>query len=101
MFQRSAQVAIGGCDEAHIHLDRARAAQSLKFAFLQDAQELDLYGRRYISNFIEKERAFIGQLELPRLARCGPGKSSLLVAKKLAFEQILRNRRAIDLHKRP
>ena len=85
MFERLAQIAIGSRNEPQIHFDGARATQPFKFAFLQNAQKLDLCGCGNISNFIEKQRALVGELEFSRLARGGAGKSSFFVAEELAF----------------
>src|ERR1700680_194525 len=99
LLECSTEIAIGGCDKAHVHLYGARAAQSFEFALLQNSQELHLSSGRDIANFIKEEGSFVGKLEFSRLAGDRTGKSSFFVAEKFAFEQVLRYRRAIDLHK--
>src|SRR5215471_6952758 len=50
-----------------------RAAQSLEDAGLQHAQEPPLYLQRDLADFIQKDRAAVGQLESPRLGRLRSG----------------------------
>src|ERR1700739_639625 len=76
------------------------AAQAFKFLLLQDAQQFGLQSRRNVAHFVEKERAFVGQLETANLLCYGTGECASLVAKKLAFQQIERNGGAIQLYKR-
>src|SRR5271157_2673317 len=85
-FERGAQVAVGGGDEAHVDLDGARATQTLEFALLQHAEKFDLDGGRYVSDLIEEERAFVGELEFAGLAGGGSGERSFFVAEKLALQ---------------
>ena len=75
LLERRAQVAIGGGNQPDINLHGTRAAQSLELALLQDAQQLDLRGRRNIADFVQEQRAFIGQFELSRLALAAPVKA--------------------------
>ena len=76
--------------EADVHFERFRAAEALEFALLQDAQQLHLHGGGHVADFVEEERAFVGQLEFSGLARSGAGEGALFVAEKLAFEQDFR-----------
>ncbi len=85
-FQRRAQVAIRSGDHAHVHLQRLRSAQALKLALLQHAQQLHLDRRRHVADFIQKQRAFVRQLELAWLAGQCAGKSAALKAEKARFQ---------------
>src|ERR1700739_910678 len=76
------------------------AAQAFKFLLLQDAQQFGLQSRRNVAHFVEKERAFVGQLETANLLCYGTGECASLMAKKLAFQQIERNGSTIQLYKR-
>ena len=67
-------------DQAHIHFDGARAAQPFELVLLQDAQQLGLQLQRNVADFVEKQRAFMGQLEAADLLRDGAGERALLVA---------------------
>ena len=86
-FERGAEVAVGGGDQAHVHLVRFRSAQALELAVLQHAQKLHLNGAGHVADFVEKQRALIGQLEFPRLGSRRAGKRALFVAEEFAFEQ--------------
>ncbi len=96
VFERGAQVAIGGSDQPHVDLDGARAAQALEFALLQHAEKFDLDGGRHVSDFIEKESAFVGEFEFARLAGGGSGEGPFFVAEEFALQKILGDRRAVD-----
>src|SRR4051812_40643347 len=50
-----------------------------------------------MSHLIEKERAAVRELEQARLRDRRAGEGAFLVAKKLTLEQLLRNRRAVDV----
>ena len=55
------QIAIGGRD--HAHIDRATHCRTdgRDFTVLDCSQEFDLNLCRYLSNFIQKDRATVGQ----------------------------------------
>ena len=59
----SAEIAIGGADQAEIHVDRSIAAEALEFAFLQHAQKLGLEAECQIADFVEEQSALIGSFE--------------------------------------
>ena len=64
------QVAVGRGDHPHVHANRLGAAQPRDLVLLQDAQQLDLRGRRQIADLVQEQRPAVGQLEA---ARCGAG----------------------------
>ena len=78
----------------------AAAAEPSERAFLQHAQQLDLGGRRHLADFVQKERAAIGQLEASLTPVGGARERALLVPEDLAFEQRLGNGRAVDRDER-
>ena len=84
-------------DDPHVDLDRARRAEPLDFAFLQHAQHLGLRLRAHVADFVEEDRAAIGLLELADLLLGRAGERPLLVAEELRLDQLLGNRRAVDL----
>src|ERR1700686_269684 len=57
------EVAVSGGDDANIDLNRVAAAYRLKFAFLKDAQQLNLCLQRELSDFVQEDGAAIGQFE--------------------------------------
>ena len=101
IFERGAQVAVGGSQKPNVDLDGARAAQALEFALLQHAEKFDLDGGRHVSDFIKEERAFVGEFEFARLAGGGSGERSFFVAEKFALQKIFRDGGAVDLDEGP
>src|SRR6266851_9710598 len=61
------QLHVAGGDDANVHLDRFRAAETHEFAFLNNAQELCLRLGSNRGNLIEKNRSLIGDFEEPLL----------------------------------
>ena len=95
------QVAVGGGNNPHIDLVLAIRAQALHLPVLQHAQQLGLYGERQFADFIQKQRAAVGQLKLATPVRHRSGKRAAHMAKQLAFHQCFGQRRAIDADERP
>src|SRR5579859_947449 len=89
------EIAVGGGDDAHIHLHRRIAADAVDLAFLQGAQQFGLQARVHFRYFVEQQGAAGGFLELAEAAGHGAGEGALLVAEQLAFQQILGDRRAV------
>ncbi len=94
------EAAIGGGDDSGGDLDRLLTTDSLKLAVLQHAEQLRLRGFVQISDFVEKDRATVGQLELAASERRRTRERALLVSEQLALDQFGRNRRAVDLDER-
>ena len=61
-------VAVGGGDQADVHLDRATRADGIDLALLDGAEELDLHVERQFGDFVEEEGAAVGLLELAESA---------------------------------
>ncbi len=53
-----------------------------------------------VADFVEKDGAAIGELELAAAERGRAGERALLVAEQLALDQLGRDRGAVDLHER-
>ena len=84
----------------HIHAYRLIATNAFHFCFFQHPQQLRLHGQRHVANLIQKNCAVIGLLELSNMpSRCA-GERSFLVPEKFRLNQLGRNRRAIQGHKR-
>ena len=94
------EVAVGGREHAHVDLDLAVAAQPGELAILEDVEELGLERRRHLADLVQHDRAALGELELADACRAGAGEGAALVAEQLAFEEVGRQRRAVDLHER-
>src|SRR4029434_2574832 len=89
------EVAIGGCDDAHVDLARLHRTEPLELAVLQHAQKLRLDLARELADLVEEERALVRQLEAPGLAGRGAGERSLLVAEELTLHERRRQRGAV------
>src|SRR5215470_8604546 len=75
------QVSVRGSHQPHIHALRASASQPLELLLLHHAQQLWLQFQRNVTNFVEKERPPIGQLEAADLLRHRSGKSTPFMTK--------------------
>ncbi len=95
------EVAVGRGHEPHVDLERLDAADALELALLDRAQQLDLHLDGDLADLVEEQRAAVGELEPPGLARRGAGERALLVAEQLRLHQRLRDRGAVDLDERP
>jgi hypothetical protein len=93
------QVLVGRRDNAHVDLNGAGAAQALELLFLKYAEKLGLQFQRKISDFIQKQRTPVSQLE----AACGLGhrsrKGASFMTEEFALQQVTGKRRAIESHK--
>ena len=76
------------------------AADAMKLAFLEHAQELRLGGLMQVAGLVKEERAAVGQFELPAARAARSGERALLMAEHLAFEQLGRNGGAVHLDER-
>ena len=64
-------------------------------------QQLRLQRRFHLGDLVQKDRAGIGLFELSDAGRRRARERALLVTEQLAFQELGRQRRAIDLHERP
>ncbi len=79
---------------------QAVAADPFDRQVLKRPQQLRLRGERQVGDFVEKQRAAVGALELAA-ASAHAGRRAVLDAEELGLEQRLDDRRAIDRHERP
>src|SRR5206468_7395532 len=94
------QIAVGGGNNAHVDLARARVADAFNFLLLQDPQQLGLHGQRDFPNLVEKERAAVGEFEPPGLVAHRARERAAHVPKEFAFEKILGDGATVDLDER-
>src|SRR5207244_7984258 len=87
---------VGSGDNADIDLDRLVTPDPFEGAGLKHTQDLCLRGRGHVADFIQEKSAMIALLELADALHGGPGKGTAFVAKQFAFQQLLRNSRAVD-----
>ena len=76
-------------------MDGLLAADTVEFLLLQGPQQLHLHVLIHLADFIEEDRALVRKLELAELALHSAGKGTLLVTKKLRFQQCGGNRSAV------
>src|SRR5580700_3155064 len=88
-------------NQPNVDLVSPSTPQTLKLLFLQYAEQLGLQRRWNITYLVQKKCAFVGQFETANPLRNSPCERAFLVAKKLAFQKVQRDRRAIHSHKRP
>src|SRR5690625_3865842 len=74
------------------------AADPLYFTALQGAQQFRLHRQRHLADLVQKERAAVGQLELAGTILSGTRERPLGVTEQLAFHQVFRQRRAVDVN---
>src|SRR5207249_7153458 len=94
------QMLVGGGDNPHVHGQVAPRAERRKALLLDHAQDLGLGAQAHIADFIEEERSAAGLLEFSRFVFERARKRPLHVPEELAFDQLLGNRGAVELHKR-
>src|SRR5690242_5671115 len=87
-------------DDADIGANRRAAADAGVLARLEDAQQPCLRLERHVADLVEEERAALGLLEASDRARCRAGECPLLMAEKLALDELARDRRHVDRDER-
>ena len=95
-FDGLAEILVGGRNHAQIEVDVLQAAQPPEGLLFEHAQQLGLQHERDLADFVEEQRALVGQFEDAAFLRSRVGERALLVAEQLAFQQGFRNGRAVD-----
>jgi hypothetical protein len=90
------QVAVGGREDAHIHLTGLAAAHPQDLAFLQHAQQLGLEVGAGLSDLVQQQRAPVGPLEDPLAGPRRPREGALVVAEQLRLQHPVGERGAVD-----
>jgi hypothetical protein len=90
------QILMGGGQDPHVDLDRARAAHGLVFPFLQDAQYLGLRGEAHVPDLVQKEGAAVGGAEASLAFRDGTGVGALDRPEEFRLDQVAGNGGAVD-----
>ncbi len=90
------QVLVGRRDQADVDLDRTAGADRVDLAVLQRAQQLHLRVQRQLADLVEEQRAAVRLDELAGVLFGRAGEGALLVAEQDRFDQVLRQRAAID-----
>src|SRR5882757_6731055 len=92
------KILIRGGDHADVHALRAIAAEPFEFLLLQHTKKLRLKFEGKVADFVEEERAAVGEFEAADFLIDGPGERAALVAEKLGFEKAAGNGGAIDFN---
>ncbi len=95
------QVAVGGGDDAHPHFQGLGAADPFKLTFLQHAQQLGLERGRDFADFVEEDRALVGEFKAPLALVQRAGERAFLVAEQLGFQQVVGQGGAVEFDERP
>ena len=90
------EVLVGGGDDAHVDADQFRAADHPEGAVLEHAQEVALALGGEVADFVQEERAAVGQLKPAGLVGDRAGEGAFDVAEQFGFEQLLGQGGAID-----
>jgi hypothetical protein len=84
------EIAIRRGDNPDVDSNGLTAAHWLELVLLQGPQQLDLGLERELADFIEEQRAAVGQFQFALLVAVGAGEAALDVPEQLGFEQGLR-----------
>src|SRR5690349_8302963 len=95
------EILIGGGNDANVHLNLAVTAQAVERLPIQHAEQFHLRLQLQLANFVEEERALVGEFEQAGLRRISAAERAFLIAKQFAFDQIFRQSSAIDIHPGP
>ena len=90
------QAAVGGGDDPDVDRLGDAAADALDLAGLERAEQLDLGVERQLADLVEEDGRAVGILEAADMAVEGAGEGALLMAEQHQFDEILRDRAAID-----
>ncbi len=95
------EVAVRRRHDAHRDRHRARAAEPLDLARLEEAQELHLRGERQLAHLVEEQRPAVRRGRPPLARARRPRERALLVAEQLRLDERLGDRAAVHRHERP
>src|SRR4030095_15843804 len=94
------KVSIGRGDYPYVHTASSGRPETLDFAGFEYSQKLRLLPNWYVSDFVEKNRAAVGELETADAIRARIGECPLDVAEKFAFKKRVRKSAGVDGNQR-
>ena len=97
---RALEVAVGGGDDPDVDVHVVLAAEPRELTVLEHLQQLGLQRRAHLADFVQEQRAVIGELELARLVLYRARERPAFEAEQLRLEQFGRQCRAIHFHER-
>src|SRR5258707_6796670 len=86
-------------NNSDVRFDRGVSADPRKFSLLEDSQYFALDCQWHISNFIQEKRTPVTLFESADSLGRSSSERTLFMTEQLAFQQIFRNRRAINRYK--
>src|SRR5207244_4354101 len=96
LTHRPLEIHVRGGDHPGVHADLLAATDPLDLVILEVAKDLDLQRRRQLADLVEEQRAAARQLDSPLALQMRARECAFLVAEELAFQQVFRDRSAID-----
>ena len=100
LLQGVGQRQVGRCDEPHVGVQLAGAAQRPIALVLQEAQQRDLRLGAQGVNFVEEQCATVGFGDQPAMCHLGVGKRTAFMAEQFGFEQMVGQGPAVHRHER-
>ena len=82
---------------AHFHV----TADAAQLPLLKNSQQLGLEQQRQVADFVQEKCSAACRFQKASSLTVGSGERSLLVAEQLTFQQVFRDRSAIDRDERP
>ncbi|VWC31545.1 hypothetical protein BPS26883_06440 [Burkholderia pseudomultivorans] len=96
------EIAVRRTDHVEIDAHRRVAAERHDLAVGEHAQQARLQRERHVADFVEKQRAAVGQRDLAaRAVLARAGERAGRIAEQLALDQRFRQRAAVDGDERP
>src|ERR1700685_3401468 len=95
------QIPMGRRDKANVNMNGLVAPQPLELMFLQRAQQLRLQLQTNVANFIQEQRAVIGNFKTAAFLHQSAGERTLLMSEQFACDKPGWNSSAIETHERP
>ena len=92
----SCRSGVGRGEDAHVDAACLRGADALELAGFENAQQLGLLANGDVGDFVEKERAAVGELEAADAIGAGVGECAFDVAEDLALEGAFREAAGVD-----
>ena len=83
------QPGVGGREDPDVDLPRPRRTDPLELTGLEHTQQLRLEVERHVGDFVQEQRAAVGELEAADAVALGVGERALDVPEQLALEHAL------------
>ena len=94
-FNLLVEILVGGGDDTNVHLDRFGGADGLEALFVERTQHFCLSLKAHVGDFVEKQGAAVGLLELADFVHVGSREAAFAMAEQFVLDQVLGNGRAV------